>query len=53
MIGVYRDGRRRAELAWRAQDQGAAADILPISCPYDLDEILLEDWYPDRPGAQP
>lgn len=50
---LYQDGRRRAELALRAQDEGAAADILPASCPYDLDEILLEDWYPDRPGAQP
>ena len=53
MMGVYRDGRCRTELALRAHDQGAAADILPISCPYDLDEILLEDWYPDWPGAQP
>jgi hypothetical protein len=54
MLGrLYQDGRRRAELALRAHDQGAAADILPISCPYDLHEILLEDWYPDRPGAQP
>jgi hypothetical protein len=49
---LYRDGRRQAELGLRGHGEHKAADELPASCPYPLDQILLEDWYPDRPGAK-
>jgi hypothetical protein len=50
---LYRDGRRQAELSLRAYGEDQAVDSLPQSCPYLLDEICREDWYPDGPGEQP
>jgi Domain of unknown function DUF29 len=50
---LYADGRNRAELTLRAQGAHKAAAELPLVCPYTLDQLLLEDWYPERPGAQP
>ena len=50
---LYADGRNRAELTLRAQGAHKAAAELPFVCPYTLDQLLLEDWYPERPGAQP
>ena len=50
---LYEDGRERAELALRRHGEHGAADALPQACPYSLDEICREDWYPDRPGEQP
>jgi Domain of unknown function DUF29 len=49
---LYRDGRRQAELGLRGYGEHKAADGLPADCPYTLDQILLEDWYPERPGAK-
>jgi hypothetical protein len=50
---LYRDGRRQAELGLRSNGEQMAAHELPATCPYTLDQILLEDWYPDRPGGNP
>jgi hypothetical protein len=50
---LYADGRNRAELTLRAQGAHKAAAELPLVCPYTLDQLLREDWYPERPGAQP
>ena len=50
---LYADGRKRAETALRRYGEPQAADALPHSCPYSLDDICREDWYPDRPGGQP
>jgi hypothetical protein len=43
---IYRDGWRQAELALRGYGKDRAADGLPAACPYTLDEICREDWYP-------
>jgi uncharacterized protein DUF29 len=50
---LYRDGRRQAELALRGYGENQAADALPHHCPYSLDDILRENWYPEPPGEQP
>jgi hypothetical protein len=50
---LYTDGRKRAAAALRRHGEPAAADALPPVCPYSLDDICREDWYPPRPGAQP
>jgi hypothetical protein len=50
---LYRDGRRQAELALRGYGEDQAADALPRQCPYSLDDILREDWYPEPPREKP
>ena len=50
---LYLDARRRAEARLREHGEPAAAEALPQSSPYSLDDICREDWYPERPGAQP
>ena len=50
---LYRDGRRQAALSRRAHGEHDAADGLPAVCPYTLDQILEEDWYPGGPGEKP
>jgi hypothetical protein len=50
---LYADGRKRAAAALRRYGEPAAAAALPPVCPYSLDDICREDWYPLRPGAQP
>jgi Domain of unknown function DUF29 len=44
---LYGDGRNRAELTLRAKGAHKAAAELPFSCLYTLDQLLLEDWYPN------
>jgi hypothetical protein len=49
---LYTEGHRRAARALRRHREPAAADSLPETCPYSLDDICREDWYPDRPGGE-
>lgn len=50
---LYDDARRRAEPSLREFGEPAAAETLPPTCPYSIDDICREEWYPDRPGANP
>jgi Domain of unknown function DUF29 len=50
---LYRRARRRASRALRQYGEPEAAGALPLNCPYTLDQILREDWYPEHPGTQP
>jgi Domain of unknown function DUF29 len=43
---LYRDARALAEGALRDHGEHAAADALPESCPYPLDQIT-SDWLPN------
>lgn len=43
---LYADGRKRAAVGLRQHGELDAADQLPPSCPWSLDEICEEDWYP-------
>ena len=47
---LYRDGRRRAALALRGHGEERVAERLPADSPYTVDQILLDDWYPDPEG---
>jgi hypothetical protein len=49
---LYRDARRQAELALRGYGEHQAAGALPQTCPYSLDDICREDWYPDAAGGK-
>ena len=50
---LYRDRRHQAQLALRGYGEHQAADKLPAQCPYSLDDIFRERWYPEPPGEQP
>jgi hypothetical protein len=48
---LYADGRRQAALALRRFGEEQAAETLAASCPFSLDAICLQEWYPDSPEA--
>jgi uncharacterized protein DUF29 len=43
---LYADGRRHAALALRTFGEESAANAFPAECPFSLDEICQQDWYP-------
>ena len=45
----YKDALESAALALREFGEHAAADALPVACPYSLEQVLTRDWYPDPP----
>jgi len=49
---IYTAARKR--VASDLQDYGKqqAVMLLPDACPYSLDQILEEDWYPEPPGGE-
>ncbi|HUC70272.1 MAG TPA: DUF29 domain-containing protein [Stellaceae bacterium] len=49
---LYADGRKRAATSLHRYGEPEAAAGLPQDCPYSLDDICRDDWYPERPGAQ-
>lgn len=50
---LYRRGRRRAILGLSSYGERGAAAALPQACPYTLDDVLRDDWYPEPPEAAP
>ena len=50
---LYQDARRQSARGLRRHGEPAAAEALPQTCPYSLDNICREDWYPDRIEAEP
>ena len=50
---LYHDARSRAELAVRGYGESQAGEALPQQCPYSLDDIFRENWYPEPPGEEP
>jgi uncharacterized protein DUF29 len=49
---LYRNARKQADLGLRRYSEGVAASALPDECPYSLDQILEDDWYPEPPGGE-
>ena len=45
---IYESTREAAALGLRDHDEYEAAEALPDSCPYTLDQLLDRDWYPDE-----
>jgi Domain of unknown function DUF29 len=50
---LYLRAQRQAARGLRRHGELDAADALPQACPYSLDDICREGWYPDRPGGKP
>ena len=44
---LYRDARDIAVIRLCEHGEGAAAQALPATCPYTLEQVLERDWYPD------
>lgn len=47
---LYRSARQQAALSLREFRENNAAGSLPAECPFTVDQILADDWYPDPPG---
>jgi hypothetical protein len=43
---LYRDAREIAAIRLREHREEAAADALPLMCPYTLEQVLERGWYP-------
>ena len=50
---LYAQARRNSTLSLRDFGEDGATQALPDKCPYSLDDICREDWYPDPPGEKP
>lgn len=44
---LYRAARKQSELDLERYREREAAGSIPLECPYSLDQILEEDWYPE------
>ena len=49
---LYAEGRRRAARGLQRHGELDAAEQLPSVCPWSLDEICEEDWYPTPTEAR-
>jgi DNA-binding PucR family transcriptional regulator len=43
---LYRRSRRKSELALTSHGDSDAARALPAACPYALDDLLADEWWP-------
>jgi hypothetical protein len=50
IAALYEEARERASLSLREYGEDSAAAVLPVECPYILDQVLLWGWYPDAPS---
>ena len=46
---LYGLARKRISVDLQKYSERAAAASLPTECPYTVDQILAEDWYPESP----
>ena len=49
---LYRLARKQAELSLHEYAEDGSAGDIPAECPFTLDQILAEDWYPEAPGEK-
>jgi len=47
LAGLYTMARKQAALELREHREPEAAAALPVECPYTIEQILAEDWYPE------
>jgi hypothetical protein len=48
LVDLYRRSRRNGELALLDHGDSEAARALPADCPYGLDELLADEWWPSN-----
>jgi len=46
---LYAQARKRVASDFRDYGEDGSSCSLPAECPYTLDQILAEDWYPEPP----
>ena len=44
---LYATARKRVAADLQEYGEQSAAASLPVECPYTLDQVLADDWYPD------
>jgi hypothetical protein len=44
---LYAVARKRAAIELQIRGENARASSLPTDCPFTIDQILADDWYPD------
>ena len=49
---LYAGARKQAALQSQDHGEREAALSLPPECPYTIDQVLAEDWYPDSPSGE-
>jgi hypothetical protein len=49
---LYATARKRVAADLQERVEHGAAVLLPPECPYTVDQILAEDWYPEPPQEQ-
>jgi hypothetical protein len=49
---LYAHARKRVSLELQEYGESEAVSSLPPECPYTVDRILAEDWYPEPPGEK-
>jgi len=49
---LYADRRKRAAVGLRRHGEEDAAEEVPSACPWSLDDIRREDWYPTVPDLR-
>jgi hypothetical protein len=49
---LYRLARRQAELSLREYAEEGIPSGIPAECPYTVEQILHEDWYPEGLGEK-
>jgi Domain of unknown function DUF29 len=47
---LYATARKRIATDLQEHGEEGAAASLPGECPYTIEQILVDDWYPDPPG---
>jgi hypothetical protein len=50
---LWRQARTKAENALRGDREADAVDLLPSDCPYALDDLLTDGWYPAKRRSLP
>jgi RNase P protein component len=49
---LYRRARKIAGLALASHGESNVAAAFPSTCPYSIDQILDDDWYPEPPAQE-
>jgi hypothetical protein len=48
---LYAHARKRAVRDLGTHGENDAAAAVPVQCPYSIEDILAEDWYPEPPDG--
>jgi hypothetical protein len=49
---LYAEARKKVATDLRDFGEHAAAASLPAECPYTLEQVIEDDWYPEPAASQ-